>query len=117
MGPGHQGAVARDGRPARSRGFNAVRWKRLATSAAWTGLPFLVLLVVWQTITVLGVFPKLWVPGPEDVVAAGLKEWHSGVLVSDIQISAARLAGGFTIGAGLGMLLGGVMGTSRRVSA
>lgn len=94
----------------------SMRWRRLAESAAWTLAPFFLLLVVWQVAVQVGDLPKLQLPSPLDVMAAGQKQFRSGVLVSDILISVARLGLGFLIGASLGLGLGLLMGMSRTVS-
>ncbi len=72
---------------------------------------FLVL-VGWTAIVEIGLVPRAILPGPVEVMQAGLVELTSGRLAAHAIASIDRLLSGYvigaTIGVGLGLLLGGV---------
>ncbi|MFC4222283.1 ABC transporter permease [Lysinibacter cavernae] len=76
-------------------------------------LPVL-LLVAWQLATSLGWVSTSQFPSPEMVWDAGVDLANRGLLGLYIAISTQRVLVGFAIGAALGLLLGAVVGLSRR---
>ncbi|WP_432482278.1 ABC transporter permease [Kineococcus esterisolvens] len=92
---------------------------RRAGSARWLlgALVPLVLLVAWQLSSTLGVFTRVQLPPPAEVLRAAVDMWRAGDLQLNIAISTQRVLLGFLWGAGLGVLLGGLTGLLRSVSA
>jgi sulfonate transport system permease protein len=81
--------------------------RRLALPAA--------LLVLWQVVTLLGVFERSQLPGPADVLAATGQLLSTGQLPGHILASVVRVLIGFGIGAGLAIALGLAVGLSKQV--
>ena len=82
----------------------------MARAVPWL-IPILVLLI-WQAGSALGVIQANVLPAPSAVAAAG---WHlarSGELWTNIEVSAARALFGFAIGGGIGFALGMANGLS-----
>ncbi|MGF9562079.1 ABC transporter permease subunit [Neorhizobium sp. JUb45] len=87
---------------------------RTISRAAW--LPYLVpvaLVIVWQTLSSLGVISDRIMPAPVAVVAAFWERLLSGELVRDIAVSGARALSGLLIGGSIGFLLGIANGVSK----
>ena len=84
-------------------------WRRFAGGAI---IP-VTLLVLWWVITELKILPAYRLPSPAAVVAAigNLPITHN--LPLDIAISTQRVLIGFAIGAGLGLVLGALVGLSK----
>jgi sulfonate transport system permease protein len=72
-----------------------------------------VILVVWQLLAASRAYTIAQLPPPVMVVQAGIDLAGRGELGLHIGISAQRVLIGFAIGAGLGILLGAVVGLSR----
>ncbi|WP_349742417.1 ABC transporter permease [Roseateles cavernae] len=85
---------------------------------AWLGLlPPLALLALAELAVRLGwVAPNL-LPAPSDVLATLQELARQGGLLGHIGSSSLRVAGGFALGAGLALLLGALVGLSRRAEA
>jgi sulfonate transport system permease protein len=94
--------------------------QRLARRAVYalTGfvLPVL-LLALWQHAVDRTWLPHQILPAPLLVMHSFVESWTSGDLPAAIEISLSRLAWSGLIGGSVGLLLGVLMGTSRRVSA
>jgi sulfonate transport system permease protein len=73
------------------------------------------LLVVWQVVTILGLFDRSQLPGPWDVLTAGWELLQLGQLGNHIAASSARVAWGFSVGSLIALLLGLAVGLSRNV--
>lgn len=69
-------------------------------------LSFAAVLLLWSGLSALALFPETIVPSPWSVWAAAVDMASSGVLQSDLAISAGRAAAGFVIGASLGVVTG-----------
>lgn len=92
----------------------SARLQRLAVRA--TGLIFpLGLLGLWLISSTRGWLPEQILPAPAFVYQTGRDMILSGELPYHTGVSLARVVIGFTIGAGLGLLLGVAMGLSERV--
>ncbi|WP_432491228.1 ABC transporter permease [Kineococcus auxinigenes] len=76
----------------------------------------LALLVAWQLCSTLGVFTRVQLPPPADVLRAVVDMWGTGALQQNIAISTQRVLLGFLWGAGLGVVLGGLTGLLPLVS-
>jgi sulfonate transport system permease protein len=73
------------------------------------------LVALWQLTTALGVFEPSQLPPPLEVLSAGRELAVNGQLATHIGASLARVAGGFTIGSILAIVLGLAVGLSRTV--
>jgi sulfonate transport system permease protein len=72
-----------------------------------------VLGAVWLWVTASGIVPAFQLPGPAAVWQAGVDLLERGELGTHVAISVQRVVLGFAIGAGLGLLVGAVVGLSR----
>jgi sulfonate transport system permease protein len=66
----------------------------------------LLLIVIWQLLSSVGIIPSRVLPAPLDVVSAAYKLTLSGELFTNISISATRAITGFVIGGVLGLAWG-----------
>jgi sulfonate transport system permease protein len=73
------------------------------------------LLVLWQIVTLLGVFERSQLPGPLAVLAAGGELIATGQLDNHVLASVGRVLLGFGIGGGLAIAMGLAVGLSRSV--
>lgn len=91
-----------------SRPLDSVTFRRLG------GLIIpLVVLGVWQLVTVTGLVPPYRLPTPGSIWQAALDMAASGDLWLFTAISTQRVLLGFAIGAALGLVIGAVVGLSR----
>jgi sulfonate transport system permease protein len=82
--------------------------------SGWLGAVVpLLLLAAWQLSSTLGVFSRVQLPPPLDVVRAAQQLWANGLLQQNIAISVQRVVVGFLCGAVLAIVLGGLTGLSR----
>lgn len=72
------------------------------------------LLALWQAVTVTGMFLPVQLPPPVAVWGAGVELIERGELGGHLAISTQRVLIGFGIGAALGLVMGAVVGLSRR---
>lgn len=89
------------------------RSRSAATSVFSNLLPFIVLAVAWETVVRLEVFPPVLMPSLARISATFWRMLLDGTLLFHLGASVSRLLIGFTIGAGIGVLIGLVMGQSR----
>jgi sulfonate transport system permease protein len=75
-----------------------------------------IVIIIWQTITVLNVFPPIILPPPEAVLRNFMNQIQSGLLFSDLFISMSRVIKGYLIGVSLGIVFGVLMGMSLRIN-
>ncbi|MCC7127269.1 MAG: ABC transporter permease [Microbacteriaceae bacterium] len=71
------------------------------------------ILTIWQALSLTGIWTVAQLPTPAMVVQAGIDLGLRGELARYIGISTQRVLIGFGIGAGLGILLGAIVGLSR----
>ena len=94
-------------------------WVRAVT--AWPALrsilPFVPLLGAWWLTAALEVFPKVFFPGPGEVVRTFVALVYKGILPEYLADSVGRLAAGAAVGIALAIPLGVLIGTSRRAHA
>jgi sulfonate transport system permease protein len=94
---------------------------RLAALVSHLGhrlVPWLVplaILVVWEVAARVGWLSSRVLPEPLAVVKAGVALAASGELLQHVRVSAGRAFTGFAIGGGLGLLLGLLTGSFRKV--
>ncbi|WP_312180191.1 ABC transporter permease [Arthrobacter sp.] len=71
------------------------------------------ILGLWQLVTVLGVFSAVQLPSPGAVLTSAVDLFDRGELGTHIAISTQRVLTGFAAGAALGLVLGALLGLSR----
>jgi NitT/TauT family transport system permease protein len=86
------------------------RWRAVARTA----FPFLVVAVLWEIVAQLGLFPRRLFPTLEEVAAAFVRLTVAGILPHHAIDTVLRLVAGFALAALVGVVLGIVMGRSRR---
>jgi len=84
------------------------RWPSIASI-----VPFIPVVIAWWLITTLEVFPRVFLPGPAEVVQSFLTLTYKGILPAYLQDSVVRLAVGAFWGIALGIPLGIMIGISR----
>ena len=92
-----------------SAGFLSRTWARVALGLV---VPVL-LLGLWQLVSVLGVFSAVQLPSPGAVLTSAADLIERGELGTHIAISTQRVLTGFALGAALGLVLGALLGLSR----
>jgi ABC-type nitrate/sulfonate/bicarbonate transport system permease component len=75
--------------------------------------PFLVVILIWQALSSLNVWPRVLFPSPLDVAQAFVADTISGVLLVNLLVSLKSLLLGFLVGAAIAVPLGYLMGLSR----
>ena len=96
------------------------RGRRALLRAAHAGGPWVVPLfavVVWQWTAATGLLPSSILPSPVDVVRSGSDLAATGELQHHLLTSVRRIALGFALGAGTGLVLGFLVGMSRFAEA
>ena len=93
----------------RSAGALSRTWIRVALGLV---VPVL-LLAVWQLVSVLGVFSAVQLPSPGAVLTSAADLIERGELGTHIAISTQRVLTGFALGAALGLVLGALLGLSK----
>ncbi len=76
--------------------------------------PFVPIIAIWALVAAWGVFPRVFFPGPLEVVRAFGTLVYKGILPDYLQDSVVRLAVGALAGMALGIPLGVLIGLSRR---
>jgi ABC-type nitrate/sulfonate/bicarbonate transport system permease component len=91
------------------------RRRRLERGLAWATPVALILL--WQWASSAEMIDPRFFPSPTDIWSAGLKSWRDGLLVDNATASFSRVAWGFTLGCGTGIICGIPLGLSRLARA
>lgn len=95
-------------------------WPRLSQLVARRGqgliIPLL-LLVIWETVVAAGWVSAHMLPPPSELTLTLGDLLTSGALLGHIGISSLRVLIGFSIGAGLALLVGSAVGLSHRIEA
>lgn len=99
------------GRTATPTGGRRLSWRQLDSLLPYA-LP-LVVLLLWQAASSLGLITNRLMPAPVDVVTAFWARLISGELVYDVGVSAARAFAGLLVGGLIGFGLGLANGLSR----
>jgi taurine transport system permease protein len=86
-----------------------MRWPIVATI-----VPFIPLLAAWWIVTALEVFPRVFFPGPAEVVRSFLTLTYKGILPDYLQDSVIRLVVGAAFGIALGIPVGILVGVNQR---
>ena len=79
--------------------------------------PFIPVIAAWWIVTELQIFPRVFLPGPVEVVRSFGSLVYSGILPEYLQDSMVRLAFGAFWGIALGIPLGILVGLSQRAHA
>jgi NitT/TauT family transport system permease protein/taurine transport system permease protein len=86
-------------------------------TARWPGLaaivPFIPVVIIWAAVARAGIFPRVFFPGPVDVVQSFISLTYKGILPDYLQDSLIRLGVGAAVGMALGIPLGIFIGTNR----
>jgi NitT/TauT family transport system permease protein len=82
---------------------------------ARNAFPFLVVGGLWEVVAHLGVFPRKLFPPLEEVAATFIRLTQNGILPHHVLDTLLRLAAGFALAAVAGIVLGILMGRSRRI--
>ena len=72
--------------------------------------PFVCVVVIWQCLSLLNLWPRVLFPSPAEVAITGFADMKSGVLFKSLFVSLKSLGLGFLIGAGLAIPLALLMG-------
>jgi NitT/TauT family transport system permease protein len=88
--------------------------RRGARSIALALLPFVVVFGLWEIVAHAGVFPRRLFPPVEEVAATFFRLLANGILLHHAWQTLLRLLTGFAIAAIVGVVLGIIMGRSRR---
>jgi taurine transport system permease protein len=90
-----------------------VRW-----TARWPALaavvPFVPVVALWAIVAESGIFPRVFFPGPMEVVRSFGKLMYNGILPAYLEDSVVRLAAGTAVGMAIGIPLGLLVGLSDR---
>jgi NitT/TauT family transport system permease protein/taurine transport system permease protein len=89
----------------------------LRLSSRWPAIgsivPFIPVLGLWWVVTALEIFPRVFLPGPAEVVRAFADLVYKGILPDYLADSVLRLAVGAACGIALGIPLGVLIGLSK----
>lgn len=85
------------------------RWPALAAF-----IPFVPIIAVWAFVVWLEIFPRVFLPGPGDVVAKAWELTYKGILSEYLADSVERLAVGAAVGMAVAIPLGVFIGLNRR---
>lgn len=88
-------------------------WQRRSVQVVGGALVPLVILAVWQIVTVTGMVPAYRLPPPISVLEAALQLADSGDLWIHVAISLQRVLLGFAIGSIIGLAVAAVVGLTR----
>ncbi len=97
----------------------AVKVKKVPTIPAWLRgfvVP-LIILVLWQYAGTAGLILPTVLPTPLAILTSFYELTISGELAANLQISILRALGGFLLGGGLGLLLGILIGFSKKAES
>jgi NitT/TauT family transport system permease protein len=75
------------------------------------------LLLLWELVCRLNIVPPLFLPAPTAIITDGWQMISSGELFKNLLASLYRILGGYAIGAVLGILVGLILGFSKRADA
>jgi len=84
------------------------RWPSIASI-----VPFIPVVALWWAVTALEIFPRVFLPGPAEVVRAFADLVYKGILPEYLADSIVRLAVGAALGIALGIPLGVLIGLSK----
>jgi len=85
------------------------RWPAMAAL-----VPFVPVVLLWALVAEAGIFPRVFFPGPLEVIQSFGKLMYNGILPAYLEDSVVRLAAGTAVGMTLGIPLGLLVGLSDR---
>jgi len=93
----------------------SAKGRRWRTPRFWMAeiAPFLVVILIWQGLSSLNVWPRVLFPSPLDVAQAFVADTASGVLLVNLFVSLKSLLLGFVVGSAIAIPLGYLMGLNR----
>lgn len=94
------------GKQAKAWGYNGVF--NILTSVSFP----LILLITWQIISVLNIFPPMLIPSLKSVAENLAEQLKTGLLFSDLSVSLVRVMKGYFFGGLFGLSFGILMGIS-----
>jgi sulfonate transport system permease protein len=94
----------------------AALWAGLAKRGRGLIIP-LVLLVAWEAVVRVGWVPANLLPPPSELVGTVQQMAADGSLFQNMLVSSLRVLAGFSIGAGLAVVIGAAVGLSRNAEA
>jgi NitT/TauT family transport system permease protein/taurine transport system permease protein len=87
------------------------------TGISWIIFSFLIVLIIWQTIAWLKIFPNYLFPSPASVLTdLFAKVIYSNTLLFHIKESLVRLSLGYAVGIAGGLVMGIVMGLNKTIT-
>jgi taurine transport system permease protein len=93
-----------------------MRW-----TARWPAVrslvPFVPIVLLWYAVAEAEIFPRVFFPGPAEVVASFLTLTYKGILPAYLEDSLVRLVAGALAGMAIGIPLGILIGLNRRAHA
>lgn len=92
------------------------RWRRGLWKALRPAVPFVILLIVWQAVVLVGLMPRTSLPLPQDLPAAFVSLVQDHSLLAHLFITLQRVLVGAAIGLSVGLVLGALLALNRRVS-
>ncbi|MEF8767810.1 MAG: ABC transporter permease [Candidatus Accumulibacter phosphatis] len=95
---------------------NSLRWQTLARKGQGLIVP-VILLIIWESVVRLGWVSAHLLPPPSELVFTLADLGQSGAIFGHIGVSSLRVVIGFSIGAGLALIVGAAVGLSRCVEA
>ena len=75
----------------------------------------LIVLLLWSAITATGLIDPLFLPSPAAVLAAGMAQVSTGILLRDLLASITRVFCGFALSAAVALPVGLAMGSNRMI--
>lgn len=76
--------------------------------------PYVTVVVLWQLLSMLNLWPRVLFPSPLDVLFAFIQDLKTGALLFNLAASLRSLGLGFIVGAGFALPLSYLMGLDRR---
>ena len=90
-----------------------VRWSARQPALA-SLVPFVPVIALWAAVVQSGVFPRVFLPGPVEVIEKFGTLMANGILPAYLEDSVVRLAAGTAVGLAIGIPLGLLVGLSDR---
>jgi NitT/TauT family transport system permease protein len=75
-------------------------------------LAFVVFVVVWKAVVVIGGYPPFILPPPESVAVRFVQAWTTGLITPHVATTLVEIALGFAVGAGLALASGYLLARS-----
>ncbi len=97
----------------KNKGGRRTLWEKKGFFSLLISISFpLILLILWQVVSVLNIFPPMIIPSLKSVVINLADQINSGILLSDLSVSLSRVLRGYFFGCAAGLSFGILMGIS-----